>query len=229
MRTYEDAYPHLTTILSCQAGLETNKLCDWITAGTTSAAACRHAPALQPTVGGLAGFYDSAPSSPNIRSGATMAGERALPVRPPPNISQHCAADRKHISAQPVSAIRSEQHHRSLAFSVPAFPMPEHHGSCATLSQVSQAAAAALNKTTAATSHDRASPNRRQGGPEQQGLPKAATKSATMKGNTPGSKVHMEKASPQHAAASGRGKPASQAGLHDFTGKLKLRSTADRA
>ena len=197
--------------------------------GTITAAACRHAPALQPTAGGLAGFYNSAPSSPKIRSGATTAGERALPVRLPPDISPHCAADRKHISAQPVSARRREQLHRSLAFSVPAFPMPEHHGSCAKFLKGSHAAVAALSKPRATTPHGRASPARLQGGPEQQSLPKAATRSATVKGDTPGSKLHMEKASPQDAAASGCRKPASQGGFHDCTGKLKLRSTTGQS
>lgn len=189
--------------------------------------ACRRSPVRQPAGGRFAGLYDSMPSSPRILSGGATAGERPVPARHLPDTSQHSAADRKQASSQPAPATRSEQHHSSLAFSVPAFPMPEQHGSCAKLSKGSPAAT--LGKK-AALLHDRAGGTRLRGGPEEQTLPKAVTRSGAAKGAAPSSKVHAVTAKAGHTAALGlSGMPASQGGLHDCTKKLNLRSTTGQS
>ena len=176
-------------------------------------------------VGGLAGRYDSMPSSPKRHTGAAMAEAGALPARETPDVSQGYAAVRKHPSAQPAPATRSEQHHTSLAFSVPAFPMPEQHGRCARPSKNSHAAAAPPSKPRAASLHDRAGLSRLKGGPGQQGLPKAATK-----GTAPSSTLHVDTATIGHAAASGlRGIPASEPGYVGFAEKVHLRSTTGQS
>ncbi len=188
----------------------------------------RHSPARQSAVGRLAGLYDSMPSSPRILAGTPTAGERLVPARHLPDTSQHSAADGKHATALPASARKSEQHQRSLAFSVPAFPMPEQHVGCAKLSK--GAPAAALSRRKASPLHDRAGAPRLRGGPEEQALPRAVTRSAAAKGAAHSSKAYTVMASPGHTAASGlSGMPASQAGLHDFTRKLNLRSTTGQS
>ena len=181
-------------------------------------------------VGGLAGRYDSMPSSPKRHAGAAMAEAGALPARETPDVSQGHAAVRKHPSAQPAPATRSEQHHRSLTFSVPAFPMPEQPGSCARPSKASHAAVTPPSRPRAPSLHDRPGLSRLKGGPGQQGLSKAAARSGAAKGAAPSSTLHVDTAAIGHAAASGlRGIPASDPGCHDFAGKLHLRSTTGQS
>ena len=141
---------------------------------------CRHIPALQSKLSGLAGCYDSMPSSPKIHTGRPMAGDGAIPARQPAD--KHFVAAERYASA---AAPRSEPHSKSLAFSMPAFPMPEHQRSCTSsrLSKGTDTAAPieAQGKSRSAAPHHRAGQAKPRGAPEQQVFSKAAPSGANTK------------------------------------------------
>ena len=166
------------------------------------------------------------PSSPRSHTGDAIAGDRALPARQPPDTSQHCRTNRKHPSPQPASAARSESHHRSLAFAVPAFPMPEQHGSGAMPSAGVPTAAAALSKPRPTSLHDRAGPTRPRGGAEQQALPKVATRN---KGGKSAAPTRAVLAAGHGSAADLTSTSAAEAGHYHFAEKLHLRSSTGQS
>ena len=188
---------------------------------------CRHIPALQSKLSGLAGCYVSMPSSPKTHNGPPVPGDGAIPARQPAD--KHFAAAERYASA---AAPRSEAHSKSLAFSMPAFPMPEHQRGCASsrLSKGTDTAALieAQSKSRSAAPHHRAGQARPRGAPEQQVLSKPVPSGA----NTEGGAIRSTSGGPPVNTASSRRALSSgltnvtvtQAVGYEYASKINLRS-----